>query len=111
MSKPVRQRPQAGADISAIADFLHADSPGAALRFIDALDAAYVLLCAHPASGSTRHAALLPELPVPLRFHPVQGFERILVYYLDLPDAVEVIRVWHASRGLDALMPDAGPTD
>ena len=60
----------------------------------------------HPASGSTRHAALFPELPVPLRFHPLRHFERVLVYYRDLPAHGEVIRVWDAARGLDALLDD-----
>lgn len=104
MSKPIRQRPQAEADVSAIVDYLHTQSPKAALAFIDVVEAAYTLLSAHPASGSTRHASLLPELPVPLRFHPLIGFPRILIYYLDLPKAVEVVRVWDAARGLDALL-------
>jgi toxin ParE1/3/4 len=103
--KPVRQRPQAAADIAAIADYIYVSAtPDVALRFIDAVEAAYRLLSAHSASGSPRHAHVLLELPVPLRFHPVKGFERILVYYLDLPDAVEVIRIWDASRGLEALL-------
>jgi toxin ParE1/3/4 len=104
VSKPIRQRPQAAADIAAIADYLLAQqAPRAALDFIDAAEAAYALLSAHPAIGSSRHAYLLPELAVPLRFHPIKQFERILVYYVDLPDAVEVIRVWDAARGLEAL--------
>jgi toxin ParE1/3/4 len=103
--KPLRQRPQAAADIVALADHLSASAgPAVALRFIDAVEAAYALLSAHPASGASRHAHVLPELPVPLRFHPIRHFERVLVYYLDQPDAVEVIRLWDASRGLDALL-------
>lgn len=108
MSKPVLQRPQAEADIIAMADYLHDQSPDAALQFIDAVEAACALLSAHPASGSTRHAWLLPELPVQLRFHPLRGFPRVLIYYLDLPEAVDVVRVWDASRGLEALMDEAG---
>lgn len=107
MSKPVRQRPQALADFMGIADFLHSASPGASLKFIDAVESAFVLLSEHPASGSTRHASVLPELPVPLRFHPIRGFPRVLIYYLDLPEAVEVIRLWDAARGLDALIEDS----
>lgn len=103
--KPLRQRPQAATDIAAIADHLCASAtPEVALRFIDAVEAAYDLLSAHPASGSTRHAHVLPELPVPLRFHPVRHFERILIHYLDLPDGVEVIRIRDAARGLEALL-------
>ncbi|MEN9477363.1 MAG: hypothetical protein RLZZ300_1504, partial [Pseudomonadota bacterium] len=44
------------------------------------------------------------DLPSPLRFLPLKRFEHHLVYYIELPDYVEVIRVWHASRGLAALM-------
>lgn len=103
--KPLRQRPQAATDIAAIADHLFASAtPDIALRFIDAVESAYELLSAHPASGSPRHAHVLPELPVPLRFQPVRHFERILIYYLDLPDGIEVIRVWDAARGLEALL-------
>ncbi len=103
--KPLRQRPQAATDTAAIADYLYVSAtPDVALRFIDAVEAAYRLLSAHPASGSPRHAHVLPELPVPLRFHPIKHFERVLIYYLDQPDAVEVIRISDASRGLDALL-------
>ena len=52
------------------------------------------------------HAALIPDLPAPMRFFPMQRFEHYLIYYLDLPDHVEVVRVWNASRGLQALMED-----
>lgn len=103
--KPIRQRPQAAADIAAIADHLSASAGHAvALRFIAAVEAAYILLSAHPASGAPHHAHVLPELPVPLRFHPVKHFDRILIDYLDQPDVVEVIRIWDASRGLEALL-------
>ncbi|MCC7249405.1 MAG: type II toxin-antitoxin system RelE/ParE family toxin [Lysobacter sp.] len=106
--KPPRQRPQAAADIAAIADHLNATAGAAvALRFIDAVEAAYALLSTHPACGSPRHAHVMPELPAPLRFHPVKTFERILVYYMESPDAVEILRIWDAARGLEALLEDA----
>jgi toxin ParE1/3/4 len=102
--KPIHQRPRAADDIASIAEHLSRTVGRAvALRFIDAVEAAYALLAAYPASGSTRHATLLPELPVPLRFHPIKHFERILIYYMDQPDRVEVIRIWDAARGLEAL--------
>ena len=72
MSKPIRQRPAAGADVVAIADYLHAEAPRAALAFLDAVESAYALLSEHPASGSRRHAHILPELPTPLRYHPIR---------------------------------------
>lgn len=105
--KPLRQRPQAAVDVAAIADHLQTSAGTAvALCFIEAVEAAYTLLSIHPACGSPRHAHVLPELPAPLRFHPLADFPRILIYYMDIADAVEVIRIWDAARGLEALTQD-----
>lgn len=106
MSKPVVQRPRADADIDDIFRWLRRESPPSALKFLDAVQAACELLGEHPAAGSKRHAEYCPELPHPLRFFPLTGFPRILVYCMDRPDAVEVIRVWDSARGLEALMED-----
>lgn len=75
-------------------------------RFLAQVDATLMRLGQFPASGSTRHADCIPDLPAALRFFPVAQFERHLVYYLDLPTHVEVIRVWDSARGLEALMGD-----
>lgn len=106
--KHVVQRPLADADIDEIFRSLRRDSPKAAAKFLDAVQAAYELLGAHPASGSRRHARYCPKLPYPLRFFPLGDFPRILIYYIQRPSAVEVIRVWDAARGLEALMGDIG---
>ncbi|HAI58986.1 MAG TPA: hypothetical protein DCM32_03805 [Xanthomonadaceae bacterium] len=76
-------------------------------RFIAAVEATAGLVGEHPATGSTRHAHHVPGLPTALRFFPVGGFESYLLYYLDLPTHIEVLRVWNAARGLEALMEDA----
>jgi toxin ParE1/3/4 len=104
MSKPLVQRPQADADIDQIFLYLHKRSPRAANQFLDAIQAAYVLLADQPGTGSTRHAEYCPELPCPLRFHPLKDFPRVLIYYMNRPEAVEVIRVWDAARRLEALL-------
>ena len=106
MTKPLRYRPQATADIEAIGRFLFGQSPEAAARVVSAVEQAYALLAEHPASGSSRHSGLFPTLPVPLRFHPIAGFPRVLIYYLDLPEALEIVRLWDAARGLDAFVED-----
>ncbi|MEO6922635.1 MAG: type II toxin-antitoxin system RelE/ParE family toxin [Bryocella sp.] len=103
-AKPVIQRPRADADIDEIFRWLQRDSPNAAIKILDALQAAHGLLSEHPACGSKRHARYCPELPHPLRFFPLHDFPRILIYYMDRPDAIEVIRVWDAARGLQALI-------
>lgn len=97
--KELRWRPAAVRDADAAARW-YAAQGGQALEldFIDALQAAMDRIAAHPASGSTRHAMWFPELPEPLRFVVLDRFDRYLVYYLDLPDHVDVIRVWDAAR-------------
>ncbi|MCI0749425.1 MAG: type II toxin-antitoxin system RelE/ParE family toxin [Nevskiales bacterium] len=106
MTKPVVQRPRADRDIDDVFAHLRKGSPTAARKFLDSVVTAYRMLSEHPASGSTRHAPSCPELPYPLRFHPLNDFPRILIYYMDRPDAVEIIRIWDAARGLEALLPD-----
>lgn len=105
--RPIARRPAAERDIAGAAAY-YAMQGGLALEldFIDALQGTFDLIARHPASGSTRHAHLLSQLPAPLRYHPLKRFDRYLVYYLDLPTHVEVLRVWDASRGLEALMQD-----
>jgi len=102
--KPLRWRPAAVRDAEAAARWYSTQGGmQLALDFIDALEAATTLIADHPASGSTRHAAWFPELPEPLRFVPLERFDRYLVYYLDLPDHVDIIRVWDASRDPQTL--------
>ncbi|HEU4812927.1 MAG TPA: type II toxin-antitoxin system RelE/ParE family toxin [Xanthomonadaceae bacterium] len=103
--KPLSLREQARTDADEAAT-RYAEQGGLALElaFVDALQAAYELIQRHPGAGSIRHAEHVPGLPSPLRFKPLKRFDHHLVYYIDLPGHVEVIRVWHASRGLEALL-------
>lgn len=73
-------------------------------RFLAQVQATLAQLGRFPASGSSRHADCIPGLPAPLRFIPVREFERYLIYYLELPSHIEVIRVWNSARGLTALL-------
>lgn len=106
MSKPVLQRPRADQDIDEIFRYLRGKSAPAAASFLDSVQEACELLARQPGIGSPRHAAYCPELPHPLRFLSIRRFPRILVYYMERADAVEIIRVWDAARGLEALMED-----
>jgi len=106
VSKAVLHRPRVDRDIDEIFAYLSRESVKVAGRFLDDVEAAYLLLGEHPGIGSTRHAAFCPELPHLLRFHPLKRFPRIVIYYMDRPDAVEVIRIWDAARGLEALFVD-----
>lgn len=103
MSKPVILRPAADRDLDEIVRFLRKESRQAAQRFAEAIVATVQVIGDHPGISSTRHAEICPELPARLRFHPVAQFPRILVYYVERKDVVEIIRIWDAARGLEAL--------
>ena len=103
--KPVEWSPQARLDAAGAA-LWYAQQGGLALgeRFLADLETATDFVSGFPAAGSALHAPLFPDLPVPLRFHPLDRFDRFLLYYVALPGHVEIIRVWNASRGLEPLM-------
>jgi len=101
---PVEGCTQARQDASD-ASLWYAHEGGLALgeRFLAQLEATLLQLGQFPDIGSTRHDGIIPDLPAALKFFPVTQFECFLAYYLDLPDHVEVIRIWHSVRGLVAL--------
>ena len=105
--KAIDWRPRAETD-AADAALWFARQGGAALgaRFLAELEATLERIALFPASGSSRYADLAAQLPGTLRFIPVSSFERHLVYYIDQPARVHVIRVWCVDRGLDGLMQD-----
>jgi toxin ParE1/3/4 len=39
-----------------------------------------------------------------LRCWPIRGFEKHLIFYLPKPDGIEVIRVLHGSRDIQAIL-------
>lgn len=75
-------------------------------RFLAQVESALESIARHPAIGSPRHAGHASDLPEPLRYLSLQRFKNHLVYYIDLPEHIEVVRIWHSARGLQALMID-----
>jgi toxin ParE1/3/4 len=100
--KPLLRRTQADADIAAAIDYYPAaQAPEAALRWVDALEAAYRHLQRHPATGSPRHAH---ELNLPgLRAWPLKRFP-YLVFYREMDEQIEVWRVLHMERDIPAWL-------
>jgi toxin ParE1/3/4 len=101
-AKPVVPREQARKDIEAAADY-YADQAGedVALGFIEALEAAYRLIAARPATGSPFYGH---ELSLPgLRHRRLKRYP-YLVFYVDRDDHVDVWRVLHAQRDIPARL-------
>ena len=100
MARVVR-RPLAGADIADIWDFIAEDSITQADAWVDRLDGKLRLLATQPLMGRTRS-----ELSSGLRSQP---FERYVIFYEPLTDGIDVVRIIHSARDIQALFaPDAG---
>lgn len=96
-------RPKADRDLDAYADYL-ADAGGSdlALRFFDQAYKTFALLASQPNMG-WRSRSKNPVL-VGLRVFRVSGFEHMLVLYRPDPAGIEILRVIHGSRHVQALL-------
>ena len=104
---PLRLSRRARSDANEAATW-YATQGGLALElvFAYALRAVYELIQQYPGIGSTRHAEYASDLPTPLRLLPLKRFAQHLIYYIERPQHVLVIRTWYVARGLDALIGD-----
>jgi toxin ParE1/3/4 len=85
----------------AVAYYAGQDGSAAALGFVDALEAAYVHIGRHPATGSPRYAI---ELNLPgLRSWSLKRYP-YLVFYVEADDCIDVWRVLHQRRDIPAWM-------
>ena len=91
----VTRRPLAEADILEIWDYIADDSLAAADRWVDRLDEQFRLLAAQPMMGRARD-----ELAPRVRSFP---FGRFVAFYVPLDDGIDVVRVLHGARDIDAV--------
>lgn len=101
MSRPVRLRSAAENDVAGHARFLQDRSVEVAIHFLDAFDATLALLGRSPGIGGT--CRFQSRLFDGIRVWPVTGFKSHLVFYRNLPDEIEVLRVVHAARDLNSI--------
>ncbi len=101
--KLLRILPKADADSDEAADYYAGlAGPEVGLRFLGALREAYDFICQNPEAGPrSRHQAQGLQ---GLRRWPVPGFENYLVFYRLAGDWVEIVRVLHGARDIDALL-------
>jgi toxin ParE1/3/4 len=93
---------QALRDLANRAEYIRRHNPRAALRFLDAAEAAFRRLAATPGMGA-RYAADHPAL-TDIRFFPIARFKNDLVFYRPLGDGIEVLRVLHGARDIDRIL-------
>lgn len=88
-------RPQAEVDVQDIWAFIAEDNMVAADEWVDQLDAKMRLWATQPLMGRARD-----ELAPGIRS---LAFGRYVVFYLALPDGIDVVRVLHGSRDIESL--------
>ena len=112
MSKVIR-RPSANRDL--LLTFRHYARTAnlrTADRFFVEVEATLDRLARMPGLG-TRYA---PDDPLyaDLRYFPISGFRQFVVFYREIPDGIEVVRVLHGARDISGILteefeiPDAG---
>ena len=91
----VTRRPLAAADILDIWDHIAEDSVEQADRWVDKLDEKFKLIATQPLMGRARD-----ELASDLRSFP---FGRYVIFYEPIDDGIDVVRVLHSARDIDAV--------
>lgn len=89
------KRPLARDDLSEIWDYIADDNERQADTFVDLIDQKFQELARHPNMGRSRE-----ELDEGLRSFPVG---RYVIFYRIIPEGIEIIRVLHGSRDLNAI--------
>lgn len=104
----VEKRPQAIRDLANIAVYLVEErgNDDLAFRFVEAAEASFERLAAMPAMGATREYRD-PAL-AEVRMWRIAGFDNYLIFYRPAVDGIEIIRVLHAKRDIDALFGGRG---
>jgi toxin ParE1/3/4 len=90
--------PSANEDLEEIWMFIAADNPAQADDFIDLIDEKFQNLSRQPGLGRRRE-----ELVAGLRSFPVG---RYVIFYLQVQDSLQIVRILHGARDLDAVFAD-----
>ncbi len=90
------KRPRAKTDLAEIWDYIADDSEARADAFIETIDRKFRALAGQPNMGRARD-----ELETGLRSFPVG---RYVIFYRPTPEGIEIVRVLHGARDLDALL-------
>jgi toxin ParE1/3/4 len=91
----VTRRPLAAADILDIWDHIAEDNTEQADRWVDKLDEKFELIATQPLMGRARD-----ELAARVRSFP---FGRYVIFYEPIEGGIDVVRVLHSARDIDAV--------
>ena len=98
MRSRILRRLKAAQDAEDIADNIAKDSSEAAVRFLENAESTLTYLAESPGIGSPFESDH-PDLSN-LRFRRVKGFPNHVIFYVEHPGAIEVVRILHGARDL-----------
>lgn len=104
MSGQIYKTPLAQNDIIEIASFIADDNPDAAERFLDATEQTFTVLSSMPSMGQA--VSFQNSRTKNVRIWRVENFEHSLVFYHPVDDGIEIIRVLHGARDIEAIFED-----
>jgi toxin ParE1/3/4 len=87
-------------DAEGIADFIAQNSLEAAIRFLENTEATFKYLARSPSIGGAI-ATDRPDL-ANLRTCRVKGFPNHVIFYIEHPNSIEIVRIMHGSRDLES---------
>ena len=96
--------PHARAELYDQAEYISFDNEDLSRRFLAAADATFADLLATPGLGRVREFRAVRLRG--LRSWRIRGFENWLVFYRVTEAAIEVVRVLHGARDVDAVLDD-----
>jgi toxin ParE1/3/4 len=94
MPNKSRKRPRANADLDSIWSYIAADNSNAADRLLVRIGSVFEMLVQNPLAERDRS-----EFAPGLRSFAVGNY---LVFYVALPDGIEIVRVMHGRQDIDA---------
>jgi toxin ParE1/3/4 len=96
---------QARSDLVEIACLIVRDKSSAAMRFLDAAESTFKTLARSPELGSRGEfrSAHLADIQ---RWR-VKGFENYLIFYCAIADGIQVVRILHGARDIEAIFNDS----
>ena len=98
----VKRRPQVASDLIECAEYFSEDSLDTALRFLDAAESTFVFVSQNPEIGAL--CKFESSQAEKVRFWPIKGFEKYLMFYQPLSNGIEIVRILHGARDLEVIL-------
>lgn len=105
MPGKILRTPKAKEDLINTADYVAQENVDAALRFLDAAESALCLLADRPDLGTV--CRFRAARAAGIRVWSIKGFQTYLIFYRLIDGGIELIRILHGARDLEALFSDS----